>query len=125
MVIKQQDILTRIDTDFTKTYKPFSNFKGSGAMWQACIDTVNNQELMNHMIFVNDKLELPPVKVFLAVNKQFQNLSPMDKKALGAFWGFVFKFVFEYKEQRSTIINCNGVKTATYFYGNSSAVKVI
>lgn len=127
MNFTSKQIENTIYTDFTHAYKPFSNFKNSGPLWDACIDYVNNSDLMNGMIFSNDILQIPPVKVFIAINKQFNNLSDYEKKALGAFWGFVFKFVFNYRNQRSVSIinNTNNIKSATYYYDDSINIKVI
>lgn len=113
-----KDIVSKINDDFGNKYKPFSKFKDSGEIWDECMKAVNDPKLMNHIIFCNDVLKIPPVKVFLAANETLTGgFSVYDKKCIGAFWGFVFKFVFMYQSQKdSNPINLKGIKTATYFY---------
>ncbi len=79
-----------------------------------------------NIIFCNDYLEMPPVKVFAIVNNK-TDLSDENKKSIGAFWGFVFKYVFGYKNQRSISVRgkSGNIKTATYFYDISSPVEVV
>ena len=86
MIFKSTDIINKINSDFSNTYKPFSNFPNSGLLWNECINTILNPKLMNNIIFCNDILQIPPVKVFLMANKNISdNLSDDDKKAIGAF----------------------------------------
>ena len=56
---------------------------------------------MDRIIFNNDVMQIPPVKTFLMANQAIQPLTNNEeKKAIGAFWGFVFKFVFWYTNQK-------------------------
>ena len=117
MIFKSTDIINKINSDFSNTYKPFSNFPNSGLLWNECINTILNPKLMINIIFCNDILQIPPVKVFLMANKNISdNLSDDDKKAIGAFWGFIFKFVFGYRNQKSISVRVRNVKSATYFF---------
>lgn len=119
------EIIERIENDFVLTYKPFTQFKNSGELWDRCIATVGNADIMNKIIFCNDYLKVPPVKVFAKLNADImQDLSDNDKKSIGAFWGFVFKFVFNYKNQKSIAVSTQGIKTATYFFDNKDVVEV-
>ena len=123
--MKCSEIIKEIDNNFEKKYKPFSKFKNSGVIWDECIKAVNDVKLMNHIIFCNDVLRIPPVKVFLAANTTLTgDFTDLEKKSIGAFWGFVFKFVFMYGSQASSPVNMKGVRTATYFYDNVNAVDV-
>jgi hypothetical protein len=70
-------------------------------------------------------LQIPPVKVFIAAKNITMVLADVDKQAIGAFWGFVFKFVFEYKNQKSLAIRINNVKNATYFFDGPNNTEVI
>lgn len=125
--MKSQTIVNKINEGFEQHYKPFSTFKNSGEIWDECINTVNNPELMNHIIFCNDVLGIPPVKTFLAANTTLTgSFSDIEKKSIGAFWGFVFKFVFNYKSQKDGVpVNIKSVKTATYYYDIDQPTKVI
>jgi len=127
MVISPSSIISRINADFAGIYKPFSNFPGSGLLWVECLNTINDVKLMNHIIFCNDVMRIPPVKVFLMSNNNLnQEFSDFEKKAMGAFWGFVFKFVFGYKLQKENVpINTKGVKKATYFYNVDKSIEVV
>jgi len=115
-------ILSAIDSDFSKRYKAFSEFVSSGELWDECIDAIKNVTLMNNIIFCNDIHEIPPVLTFLRVLNLREDLKELEKRSIGAFWGFVFKFVFGYRNQRSvSTLRCvstrvNTVKSATYFF---------
>lgn len=126
MIIFPSAIITKINSDFASAYKPFSNFPGSGLLWAECLNAINDVKLMNHIIFCNDIMQIPPVKVFLMANNNLnQQFTDFEKKAMGAFWGFVFKFVFGYRSQKENIpINTKGVKKATQFYDFPSQVVV-
>jgi hypothetical protein len=125
MKLKSTAIINRINSDFSSAYRPFSKFPNSGALWEDCINTVKDSKLMNNIIFCNDVLQIPPVKVFIAAKNITMVLSNADKKAIGAFWGFVFKFVFKYKNQKSLAIKINSVKNATYFFDGPKNTEVI
>lgn len=117
MKISSNEIIKKINEEFANTYKAHSCFINSGVLWDKCIETIKDEELLNHIIFCNDVLKIPPVKVFLLTcDEDFSNLTDFDKTCLGAFWGFVFKFALGYDNQKSTSILTKGIKTATYFY---------
>jgi len=125
MKLKSTVIINRINSDFSSAYRPFSKFPNSGVFWDECINTVKDSKLMNNIIFCNDILQIPPVKVFIAAKNITTVLTDADKKAIGAFWGFVFKFVFEYKNQKNVSIRINSVKSATYFFDGPKDTEVI
>lgn len=126
MIISTKTILSKIDSDFTSVYKPQSNFPDSGMLWDTCISTIRDIQLMDHIIFNNDVMKIPPVKTFLMANQGIQELTDNEeKKAIGAFWGFVFKFVFGYSNQKDNVpINTKGVKKAAYFYEAPSGISL-
>ena len=127
MKISKETIISKINTDFTSIYKTQSNFPCSGILYDECINTVNDVKLMNNIIFCNDVMKIPPVKTFLMSNSNINPpFSDEDKKSLGAFWGFIFKFVFDYTEQKDRVpINTKDVKEAAYFYEAPQLVEVI
>ena len=126
MKIFCKDIINRIDSGFSSIYKPFAHFPHSGDVWNECINAVSDEKLMNNIVFCNDILALPPVKVFLAANKTLnRDLSDYEKKAIGAFWGFVFKFILGYKYQKSISVRVNTVKSATYFLDCPQPIEVV
>ncbi|MBM7648411.1 hypothetical protein JOC78_001353 [Bacillus ectoiniformans] len=126
MKISTNSIIQKIDSDFTSIYKPFSKFPNSGHIWDSCIKAVQDEKLMSHIIFCNDVLQIPPVKVFLkATNTLDQEFTNFEKKAIGAFWGFIFKFVFNYRLQKDNVpIHSKGVKKAAYFYDVADSVEI-
>ena len=127
MKITPAMIIDKINTEFGSTYRPFSNFVNSGDLWNECINAVNDVKLMNHIIFCNDTLKIPPVKVFLMANDSIVgDLTDTEKQFIGAFWGFVFKFVFHYRSQKDSVpINTKGIKKAAWFYDKEAPVEVI
>ena len=125
MTVTSSEIINKINSDFSSVYKPFSNFPNSGVLWNECINTVKDAKLLNNIIFCNDVLQIPPVKVFLAAKNISTVLTDDNKKSIGAFWGFVFKFVFGYRNQKSVSIRINSVKSATYFFDVPQDIEVI
>lgn len=125
MKVTTTEIINKINGEFSGVYKPFSNFPNSGALWNECINAAKDAKLLNNIIFCNDVLQIPPVKVFLAAQNITAILTDNEKKAIGAYWGFVFKFVFRYRNQKSVSIRINSVKSATYFFDVSQAIEVI
>jgi hypothetical protein len=118
-----QVIIEEIKDNFSHEYKPFSKFVDSGELWNICIDAVSDAKLMNNIVFCNDELKIPPVKVFLEVKREsIDELNDFEKKAVGAFWGFVFKSSLKYKSQKSISVRVINVKSATYFYNCDSCI---
>ena len=95
-----------------------------------------DRELLSHIIFCNDLLRIPPVKTFLLyyaqdfirmTGREDAALEPFVKKAIGAFWGMVFKFVLGYRDQESVSISLNQrffVRTATCFQNPAEPVQL-
>ena len=126
MEFTTEEIINRINDEFASVYKPFSNFPNSGALWNHCTDTIRDARLMNNIVFCNDVLQIPPVKVFLMANKNISaDLTNEEKKSIGALWGFVFKFVFGYRNQKSISVRVHTVKTATYFSDCAQDIKIV
>jgi len=124
MQISSRDIKSSIHEDFHKKYKAFGDFVDSGELWDMCLSTIFDVTLINSIIFCNDIHQIPPVNTFLKVVQVSRDLTELEKRSVGAFWGFVFKFVFGYRNQKSVAARVNTVKTATYFYDVSESVSV-
>ena len=58
---------------------------------------------------------------------KISQLTDEEKKSIGAFWGFVFKFVFGYKNQKSVSVRVadNNLKSATYFFDCPQEIEVV
>lgn len=101
---------------YKSIYRAYSNFMNSGDLWYECINTVRKIETLDHIIFCNDILKIPPVKAFLRLHEgEFCNLTDTEKKALGAFWAFIFKEVLGYQEKKNVSISTCSVKTSAYY----------
>ena len=81
---------------------------------------------MSHIVFCNDIHQIPPVNTFLKARgaNKMRDLSELEKRSIGAFWGFVFKYVFGYRNQKSVASRVNTVKTATYFFDVPTVVTI-
>ena len=79
---------------------------------------------MNNIIFCNDIHKIPPVNSFVKAKQIEQPLSGQENRSIGAFWGFVFKCVFKYQNQKVVASRVNTIKTATYFFDNVNKVTV-
>lgn len=123
--IGAEQIENKIREDFGRYYKAFGSFVDSGFLWDESIAAVRDGLLLSHVIFCNDVHQIPPVHTFLRANKNIKaDLSEIDKRSIGAFWGFVFKYVFGYRNQKSATAKVNTIKTATYFFDAPEVVNV-
>ena len=111
--IDHRDIVAAINADFEKVYK---GVRMSGVIFGECIKAVNNVSLMKNIIDQNNK-GTPPVKTFLDSSSALTGgFSSYEKRCIGAFWGFVFKFIFKYRTQiKNTPINIKGIDTASLY----------
>ncbi len=128
------EVARRVTDQFSDQnhYKQFREFQYGGPYkpyWELCMRALLDEELLGHIIFCNDLHRIPPVKTFLLYyRKELQEitgredamLEPFVKKAIGAFWGMVFKFGLGYQAQESVSISLNRefmVRTASCFMG--------
>lgn len=122
-----------IENNFSSFYTHFKEFQENEEYvpyWNKCIEAICDKELLSHIIFCNDVFCIPPVKTFLTyykddfillTGKSNAELPLFVKKSIGAFWGMVFKYILEYKGQKSVSVSMKEyfkVKTATYFIKN-------
>ena len=125
-----ENIPAQVEQHFSDNYRHFKEFQLSPEyrpFWDKCMEAVKDRELLSHIIFCNDLLHIPPVKTFLLyyegdfvsiTGREDAALDTFVKKAIGAFWGMVFKFALGYRDQESVSISLNQkffVRTATYF----------
>lgn len=111
-----KQIEEKLYADFSRRYKAFGKFvDGESGNWQRCLAAVRDETLLGHIIFCNDVLHIPPTHTFLCARPIEGALSEFEKRAIGAFWGFVFKFVFGYDKQKNVTARVNTVRTASYF----------
>ena len=126
MTLTSDKIETALRDNFSKIYKAFGDFVDSGEIWELCMGAVHDVTLMNHIIFCNDIHNIPPVNTFLKAKgaAKMRDLSELEKRSIGAFWGFVFKYVLGYRNQKSVAARVNTVKTATYFFDATDKVEI-
>ena len=124
MEISSIEIKETIYEGFSKKYKAFGDFVDGGEIWDLCLSALEDTTLMNNIIFCNDIHKIPPVNTFLKVRQVKRDLSELEKRSIGAFWGFVFKFVFWYRNQKIVAARVNTVKSATYFFDIAENVVV-
>ena len=125
-----ENIPAQVELHFSDNYRHFKEFQLSPEYrpyWDKCMEAVKDRELLSHIIFCNDLLHIPPVKTFLLyyegdfvsiTGREDAALDTFVKKAIGAFWGMVFKFALGYRDQESVSISLNQkffVRTSTYF----------
>lgn len=127
MQISTNEIKQRLYSDFSSIYRAFGGFVDSGRLWDLCLDAIGDEVLMGHIVFCNDIHQIPPVHTFLKVMTReiSWELTGMEKRSLGAFWGFVFRFVFNYQRQKSVTARVNSIKTATYFFEPPGRIEII
>lgn len=126
MHISPFEIRQEINNRFPSIYKAFGQFVDSGELWDACIAAAQDATLLGHIIFCNDIHQIPPVHTFLRANRIIRrDLSETEKRSVGAFWGFVFKFVFGYRSQKSITARVNTVRTASYFFDAPEEITII
>ena len=111
--IDHRDIVAAINADFEKVYK---GVRMSGVIFGECMKAVNDVSLMKKIIEQNNT-GIPPVKTFLDSSSALTGgFSSYEKRCIGAFWGFVFKFIFKYRIQiKNTPINIKGIDTASLY----------
>lgn len=117
------------DQNHYKQFREFQYGERYTPYWELCMRALLDEELLGHIIFCNDLHHIPPVKSFLLYyRKELREITGREdamlevfvKKAIGAFWGMVFKFGLGYQAQESVSISLNRefmVRTASCFMG--------
>ena len=67
--MRTSDIVSRVNSDFSRVYKAAGPFVGSGALWDFCMDVIGDPVSMNCVIFAND-LGVPPVRSLLLLYRR-------------------------------------------------------
>lgn len=113
-----KEVIETFEKSFASEYKPFAKYQlEEHSLWQMLVLILQDTKLMNHIIFCNDMLELPPIRVIVAAKideLEAMKLSAYDKKFMGAFCSFLFKS-FGYTETRKTATGNPTIKTAMCF----------
>ena len=60
--ITVQEIGEIIRRDFSRKYRRFASFPGSGKLWDSLMETAENGEMLSHYQFCNDVMGIPPAR---------------------------------------------------------------
>ena len=135
-----------VENRFETVYPHFKEFQTDerfSSLWNLCIETVKNPDHMRNIIFCNDMYQMPPVKVFIDINrgrlKQLETdsflfeergkenyLRVYVKQCLGAFWGMVFRKGLGYEDRKTATVVATkyyGVRTASYFIDGNESIR--
>lgn len=119
-------------------FKEFASDAKYRALWDMCMNTLKDYDYLTNIIFCNDIYQMPPVKVFVDINrKNIEKLMTDDKEhiffdnyrmktyikqSLGAFWGMVFRYALDYGYRKTVTVvkeKYYGIQTASRFYKES------
>lgn len=114
--VSPSEIIEKLEKEFSSAYKPFGKFQSERLpLWKKSIEAVNDINLMEKILFCNDLLNIPPVRVFLAVHPEITDIDSYEKKFIGAFWAFIFKEKFGYEIQKKVSLRHPIIKAGMYF----------
>lgn len=128
----------QIKDAFEKKYHSFKYFFNDEYTFlrTLCFNAAQDDELLSHIIFCNDVFHIPPVRTFLVCFKAeikdelgTINLNTKkdgkQKRALGAFWGTIFKGLLGYSKSLSITVPLSDfeISTASYFFEKSVSVE--
>lgn len=110
---------------FLETYKGTTTFVNSERSYYLLfLELLKDDELLAHIRFANDVLNIPPLKTFIFFERNVmkkdvfrEKLSPVAKRGLGACFGYLYKFIYGGYESEPSWFNdaLTGIKTASYF----------
>jgi len=125
-IISISTINKQFEDGFIKKYSGASKFIET-SYWEKCKQVLNDAELLNKIIWANDKLKVQPAKsVALDRDPAFTNMDDQDKRSYGAVWGFLFGEVFGYTGKKSISAgNACGIKKATLFTNPNTQITVV
>ena len=119
-----EEIIEDLETNFPFISKPFARYcNETSPLWTRCLEIIRDVEMMNHIVFCNDYLQIPPAHVVGEILADVE-LSAYDKKFIGAFWGHIFSS-FGYRETVKLGAKKRRIKTALYYMDNEDKVVVV
>ena len=125
--------------NFATVYPHFKDFQQNEkyrAYWDICINTLRDKELVVCIKFCNDLFAIPPVKTFLTyyredfikiMGSEKAALDNFIKRSIGAFWGMIFKYVLEYRIQKSVSVSmkdCFMIKSASVYSASTGNIGI-
>lgn len=114
------------EEDFLKTYKGTEKFvtEEGREYYLLFLELLKDEELLSHIRFANDVLGEPPLKTFILYERDClkkpvfdTKMTPVQKRGLGACFGYLYKFIYGGYESEQSWFNDEktGIKTASYF----------
>ena len=114
------------EEDFLKTYKGSEKFVTDEGReyYLLFLELLKNEELLSHIKFANDVLKESPLKTYILYERDYlkkdifnKKMTPVQKRGIGACFGYLFKFIYGGYESEQSWFNDNqtGIKTASYF----------
>lgn len=105
--------------DFFSRYKGKTSFARESKYYRFFLDSLDDRDLYDKIIFCNDVLQLPPIYVFVRYRKDLftEKMSANEKRGLGACFGYLFQYMLGYKEAKSVWVGekITDIKNASYF----------
>lgn len=124
-----------VEGQFQENYPNFKYFldknKEFSGLLNLCCQAACDEQMLSNIIFCNDYFQIPPVRSFCVTYEKDikeilkklgeEELTPKQKRGIGAFWGAVFKgcLGYEKSDNRPVPLKKLGVSTASYFQHNS------
>jgi hypothetical protein len=112
------------EEDFCKLYRGTRAFCVSSDYYKKFLELLKDEEVLSHIRFANDTLQVPPIKSMLgtypAFFKERGKMTPQDKQSLGACFGYLYRFIYGGYTPVSAWVGDvkdggTGIKTASYF----------
>lgn len=111
---------------FLKTYKGTEKFVTDEGReyYLLFLGLLKNEELLSHIKFANDVLGEAPLVTFIKYERDFlqkdvfnKKMSPVQKRGIGACFGYLYKFIYGGYEAQSCWFNDNNttIQTASKF----------
>lgn len=114
------------EQNFLKTYRGTETFiTEEKKYYDAFLKLLENEALLQHIKFSNDELHIPPIRTFIAYERNHgsalfdEKMSSVAKRGLGACFGYLYRFMYDNEkyESEQTWFNDEktGIKTASFF----------
>lgn len=120
------------EEDFLRTYRGSEKFVTNEREYYALfLDLLQDEDLLAHIRFANDVLEVPPLKSFVLYERDYlkkdvfnKEMSAIAKRGLGACFGYLYRFIYGgYESEQCWFNDCDkdkpshktGIITASYF----------
>lgn len=114
------------EENFLKTYKGTERFVTDEGReyYLLFLGLLDDENLLAHIKFANDVLGEPPLVTFIKYERDFlkkdifnKRMSPVQKRGIGACFGYLYKFIYSGYESEQSWFNDKktGIKTASKF----------